>query len=127
MSKRKVDIFAEADKTHRTYHAFAKQFKDADDRWKLTGYPLMKAVEAWAKNDRHDTHIVHCDDNFYATSMLVLIEHKTKSSVHGTTVIFIPQCATGEPCEFFLYPHHKTNLISTLMACCKEPNAVSTA
>lgn len=55
-----------------------------------------------------------CDDTYFASSNLVLIEHASKTEYMGTTVVFIPQCTGEDPVEFFLYPGHRECLVKFL-------------
>jgi hypothetical protein len=73
----------------------------------------MQAVKQWAKR-RHDVHVLGTDDSYFASSSLVLVEHKTERQFMGITVVFIPQCAPGPPTEFFLYPCHMEPLYKLL-------------
>lgn len=105
---------AEFKQLYRTWHAFERRFKNPDTgEWKLTGYDFMQAVERWAKR-RPDVHVLGTDDSYFATSSLVLVEHKTERQFMGITVVFIPQCAPGPPTEFILCPCHAEPLYRLL-------------
>lgn len=102
---------------HRVWHDFQARFLGEDgETWNMIGYDLMRAVRRWAKPYKNDVKVVGCDDDFHASSSLVLIEHKAEDQYMGTTVVFIPQCTGEKPTRFFLYPRHRTELIMSLMA-----------
>lgn len=80
-----------------------------------SGYPMMKAVARWAKKYPKDVEICTVDDNYFAGSSLVLIQHrKSPRKVWGVSVIFIPQCTGEPPTSFFLYPSHYHRLAPAL-------------
>lgn len=97
--------------THRIWRDFTSRFLH-DDNWKYTGWELMKRVEKWAP--KHPTvKVTSCDDDLFASSIIVLIPHCTAYKYFGTTMISIPQLS-GDPCIMFLYPEHVRGLQSTL-------------
>ncbi|MDD5511490.1 MAG: hypothetical protein PHI12_11880 [Dehalococcoidales bacterium] len=99
---------------HRTWHTLERKFKDVEtEKWKLSNRELMDTIEHWAKR-RKDVHILTVDDSYFASSFLVLVEHKTAHQFMGVTALFIPQCAPGKPTEFFLYPCHAAPLYRLL-------------
>lgn len=109
-------VHKDAAALHRTWHTLERKFKDVEtDEWKLSNLRLMGALECWAKG-RPDVHILTVDDSYFASSFLVLVEHKTAHRFMGVTALFIPQCAPGKPTEFFLYPCHAAPLFRLLRA-----------
>lgn len=124
---------------HYVWHKFVKAFKkEIDIQWneytskdkngkdkkvrfrtsnlvyKWSGFELAKRIEKWAKRWPNDIKIVGCDDAYHAGSDLVLIEHKAPVNYMGTTVLYIPQCTSEQPIEFFLYPYHRKELVRAL-------------
>jgi hypothetical protein len=134
--KYRADDFPKKDKpendVHRVYHEFCKKFYkfhktgeseflgkmfpqgESKPRW--TGYALDQRVEKWAEKYPDDVRMVRVDDDYFSSSSLVLIEHKTKKKYMGTTVVFIPQCAPDPIATFFLYPSHRRGLVEALAA-----------
>jgi len=123
MSK-KID---EISKIHRIHHDFIKTFqkkykpKKSNQQpdhhgyvWRWIGFELMEKVKKWAKKYKKHVEIVHCDDDLFASSDLVIIQNSWRKDYFGTTVVYIPQCTTELPIKFFLYPHHQRNLIKAL-------------
>lgn len=109
-------VHKEAATLHKTWHTLERKFKDVEtEEWKLPNRELMAAIEHWAKR-RKDVHILPVDDSYFASSFLVLVEHKTAHQFMGVTALFIPQCAPGKPTEFFLYPCHAAPLFRLLQA-----------
>ncbi len=98
---------------HKVWFDFCKRFKN-EDKYLFIGYELMQKVEKWAKKYPKDVFISPCDDAVFASSLLVLIEHRTKNEYMGTTVVVIPQCTGETPLEFFLYLTHRKQLIKIL-------------
>lgn len=101
---------------HRVWHDFHKHFLTRADKWRWSGYDLMKRVERWSKQYPDDVRIVSVDDDAFACSDLVLIEHRAKNQYMGTTAVFIPQCTGELPVRFFLYPQHLFGLVRALRA-----------
>ncbi len=99
--------------THSVIEEFDKRFMVADF-WVCLGHPLMQKVRRWAKKHPDDVRIVHCDDAAYSSSIIVLIEHKTARTYHGTTVIFIPQTTEEAPMRMFLYSKNTKELLGVL-------------
>jgi len=100
--------------THNVWHDFCRKFNAPKGGYKYSGYKFQQRVEEWAKQ-YPDVKIVTCDDSHHATSILVLIPHKTKQSYMGITVIFIPQFG-GDISRSFLYNHNRMNLIKALQS-----------
>ena len=69
------------------------------DCTKMAGHLAMKRVDAYAKK-HPEIRVVMVDDAYHASSSVVLIPHPTM----GITAIYVPQCATDEKNQFFLYP-----------------------
>jgi len=101
--------------TNTIIHAFGDAFPE------LFTYPrrfddlavLQERVTTWAEQYPEDVHIVRCDDAMFASSILVLIDHRSKKEYFGTSVVYIPQCQ-GEPANFFLYPGDRRALLQAL-------------
>lgn len=108
------------DNVHRVVHDFYHRFKNKDETWKYRGYDFMERVERWAKKYPGDVRVVGCDDGFFSSSCLVLIEGRAENAYMGTTVIYIPQCTGEPPTEFFLYPGHRGGLIAALQEIGRE-------
>lgn len=127
MSKKKMGkLDNKVSKIHRIHNDFMNKFQKYRPKktkyepdhhgyvWRWIGYDLMERVKKWAKKHRKHVEIVHCDDDLFASSDLVIIQNKWRKEYFGTTVIYIPQCTTELPIKFFLYPHHQRNLIKAL-------------
>ena len=121
---------AEADETHKYYHAFCKymsrwyfskgkrytkdlsetkrEFKFFDGS-KMIGYDAMLRIERYAKL-HPEIKVCRVDDDVFAGSILVLVPHPEM----GITVFFVPQC-TNTQNAFFLYPQDSKELIDTLV------------
>jgi hypothetical protein len=120
--KRDPDLYPSPDENvHLIWHRFVKAFmKDklkpgtSVEEFKYTGYDLMKRVERWAKHYPTQVFVSRCDDAIFAGSLLVCIEHASKNSYHGTSVLYIPQCTGEPPIIFFLYPGHRKELMGVL-------------
>lgn len=96
---------------HTTFHKFEdwliKNFgENYNDR--LFGYEAMCQIEEYIKENK-EIKIVHCDDDAFAGSIIVLIPHPTM----GISVKFIPQC-TNVQNTFFLYDNHYDILMKVL-------------
>ncbi len=74
----------------------------------LFGYKVICKIEEYAKNNP-EIKVVHCDDDVFASSILVLIPHPTM----GISIMFVPQC-TNVQNMFFLYDKHYSELIRVL-------------
>ena len=111
---------------HGDWHNFSKTFrpwnKKKGEQWIDKGYSLMLKVEKWLKKHPR-CYQISCDDNAFASSMLVFVPHYTPRGWMGITVVFIPQCTGEDPTPFFLYPSHAKNfaemlqMFSKLMKC----------
>lgn len=120
---------------HKVWFDFLKKFKKTvkldnggtDEKYKYYGYDLIEKVEKWSDKYPDDVKICNVDDSSHSGSILVLIEHKTKSEYFGTTAIMISQCSGSPPVEFFLYPHHRENLISALVKIDKVAKPIAQA
>ena len=108
---------------HKVWHDFCKKFKN-DAGWEYQEAELQSAVETWAKDYPDDVRIAGCDDTYFMSSDLVLIEHQSKNKYMGTTVVYIPQ--RGEPAEFFLYPGHRDWLDKALVGIWRKSQKVMT-
>lgn len=100
--------FKQATSVHKVAHEYDRRFKG------LSGYELIVKVERWAKKYPDDVRLVSVDDSHFAGSLLVLIEHRTKTQYMGTSAIIIPQCTGEAPIQFFLYPGHRRELMRAL-------------
>ena len=74
----------------------------------LFRYKAICKIEEYAKNNP-EIKVVHCDDDVFASSIIVLIPHPTR----GITVKFIPQCTELQN-TFFLYDRSYEKFIETL-------------
>lgn len=102
-----------AGRLHRVWWDFQHRFLDGKPVKK--GYPLMVAVERWAKRFPKDVTVCTVDDAVHAGSSLVLIQHRiSPRKVWGVTVVYIPQCTGESPISFFLYPCHYKALAPAL-------------
>jgi len=110
------DEWAESSRIHRVWHNFVRRFREKESgAWKYTdNADLQERVEKWAERYPKDVRIVGCDDSYFSTSLLVLVEHQTAKSYMGTTVVFLSQCSGDPPAEFFLYPGHTQALLEAL-------------
>jgi hypothetical protein len=79
------------------------------DEKKLVGYEVMLQVETYVKAHCPDIKVVPCDDDIFASSILLLIPQPG----FGITVRFIPQCTPNQN-SFFLYPSHYKKLTKAL-------------
>lgn len=105
---------------HRVWYSFIRNFKiKGKEQFKFTGYELITKVEKWAKNHKNDVILCACDDSHFMDSLLCLVDHKTKNSYMGTTMVYIPQNGIGTS-EAFLYPGHAKGLIAGLGKTLKE-------
>lgn len=74
----------------------------------LFGYKVICKIEEYIKNNP-EIKVVHCDDDVFASSIIVLIPHPTR----GITVKFIPQCTELQN-TFFLYDRSYEKFVETL-------------
>lgn len=114
VASRSLQEMIDDNAVHETWWAFQKKFMPNRKRgWRWSGYDLMKRVADWAEG-RADVHIVACDDDWFCSSSLVVIEHSAPRKWMGLTVVYIPQCTGEQPISFFLYPNHATTLVKLL-------------
>lgn len=128
----RLPVDADGRDVHTIWSDFNKKFRlDADGcaQWKYTGYDMQLRVERWAKhwNKRYpgEIQIARIDDAVYASSRLVMIEHRNANEYMGISVVVIPQCC-DHPMTFFLYPGHRAELLNALKAMApkrRRPNA----
>jgi len=86
-----------------------RSFNDYELSKRLCGYEVMERIERYVKRYVPEIKIVYCDDEVYATSMILLIPHPK----HGITMMYIPQL-TGIQNQFFLYGNHYKMLMEEL-------------
>lgn len=109
-----AEMWRRSSEIHKTWHALTRKFYDQAKReWLLEPYELMCAIEKWAKR-RPEIKIVGVDDSHFASSSLVLVPHALDDEYMGTTVLYIPQCSGEKPIEFFMYPSHRSQLLTAL-------------
>lgn len=121
MTKREKKIFSdhmkssmrEAGRVHDLFFEFRQRIdaeKDVDKK-------REKALK-WAESRKNKgVQIVRVDDNVYASSDLILIPHRTEKSVHGTTIVYVPQIEVYNDLPiFFLYANHLDSLLAALKA-----------
>ena len=114
--EREVDWTRQKTHVHTVWHEFSRRFKTKDGfKYRMKGHELMVATEKWAKKHPRDVRVVGVDDSYFASSSLVLVEHKAARQYMGTTVVVIPQCTGEDPLEFFLYPCDREGLIEALL------------
>lgn len=116
------------DTVFKLWRRFVKEFINTEngvpvnppsDKWKYFGYDMMERVAEFAKK-YPEIKIGRCDDSCHSGSNIVFIPHRDKlakkkeDKYWGTTVIVIPQCDGQYPCEFFLDPDHRNQLLKTL-------------
>lgn len=91
-------------------HTFRyRPFNELELNRRLCGYDVIVRVERYVKRHCPEIKVVHCDDNHYAGSIILLIPHPS----HGISVMFIPQCTLVQN-FFFLYSGHYNNLMTEL-------------
>lgn len=61
-----------------------------------------------------DVIVVGVDDDYHASSDLLLIPHENDEQYWGTTVWYMPQCTGEAPIAFFLYEGHAKQLYTEL-------------
>jgi len=89
-----------------------RKYKETDFS-KVKGYEAMCHVARFA-NKHPEVKIVGVDDNWHASSDLVLIPHESADEYWGTSVVYLSQCSPDTNC-FFLYPEHLDMLIEELL------------
>lgn len=110
---RLVDQFP-SDSINWHWSHLMKEIRNGDGTWNARGVELAMMVERFKREYPSHVRIVRCDDELHQTSHLVLVEHKTRESYMGTSVLLIPQ--TGDPVTFFLYPRRRRDLMAALIA-----------
>lgn len=101
----------DSDITHKIWHKFDDWLTETfggNYNSKLIGYDAQCKIEKYAK-DNPAIRILYCDDDVFASSILVLIPHPTM----GISIMFVPQC-TNVQNMFFLYDKHYSELIRVL-------------
>ena len=96
---------------HKIWHKFDDWLTETfggNYNSKLIGYDAQCKIEKYAK-DNPAIRILCCDDDVFASSILVLIPQPTR----GITVKFIPQCTEIQN-TFFLYDRNYEKFIETL-------------
>lgn len=86
-----------------------RSFNDYELSKRLCGYDVMVRIERYISRYCPEIRIVHCDDDVYSGSIILLIPHPS----HGISVMFIPQ-NTGIQNRFFLYENHYRMLMEEL-------------
>lgn len=86
-----------------------RNFDDYKLSQRLCGYEVMERIEKYVKRCCPEIKIVYCDDEVYATSIILLIPHPK----HGITMMYIPQL-TGIQNRWFLYGNHYKMLMTAL-------------
>jgi hypothetical protein len=88
---------------------FGKFSNSSEVLKRLVGYEALVKIEDFIKKEVPEIKIVHCDDNDYTGSTILLIPHPN----HGITVMFIPQCSMVQN-TFFLYENRYAKLMKEL-------------
>lgn len=112
MDKKEVKkMMQDINEKHLVWHKFCEWAEhEFGAEWEnnMHGHEVIEKVEEYAK-----THpaisIAHCDDDLFASSILVIVPHKDM----GNTVLFIPQLTTRTN-RFFIYPNHQRSLMKAL-------------
>lgn len=99
---------------HAVWHDFERRFINRDGTYRLKGWGMMRAAERWGGRFPDDVRIVRVDDSCFSSSILILIEHKTKDRYMGTSMVVVPQCSGEPPVQMFLYPNHCQGLVAAL-------------
>lgn len=86
-----------------------RSFNEFELSKRLTGYDVMVKLERYIKTYLPEIKIIPCDDDGYASSILLLIPHPA----HGISIMFIPQCTEIQN-RFFLYEGHYKSLLKGL-------------
>jgi hypothetical protein len=119
----------DAEDSNRIYLEFIDRFFNDMDlegalQSKYIGYNLMTRVTKWAKKYPKEVHIVFCDDHLHASSIIILIEARSRNSYHGIHMVTIPQCTGENPQIMFLYKQHSDMLLETLQKIQNKQNKV---
>lgn len=107
-------IFSDFFENHGTNDPY-REFKDIIELM-TSDHPvdIMNMAEELECVYEDRVRIVTVDDEAFATSYLVIIDHEDdKDGYWGTSVIHIPQCM-GNMSDFFMYPEHRKGLMSAL-------------
>lgn len=109
--------FQKTVKSGRPFKFGKKKIQPKKVVWRWTGYALMKRIEKYVE-EHPEILVVGVDDDYFASSDLVLIPHNDKKtgSYFGTSVVYVPQCTGEAPVRFFLYPGHARCLVDALRA-----------
>jgi len=120
---------------HAVWHDFTKRFKKQikygraftvkvgnrkkkmyryREEWKWSGYDLITRIKTWAEKYPADVFSAHCDDDHFTNSDIFYILHRASDDWMGVSVVFVPQCAPGDPSIHFLYPSHMANVAIAL-------------
>jgi hypothetical protein len=108
---------------HALWFRFCKRFRldKGQGPWAYNGYDFMRRVRALeGRKAWRGLHVLSCDDSYYSSSVLVLIEHEGRTHYHGISVVVIPQCSGQPPCEFFLYEEHAKGVVKALQPLLKK-------
>ena len=76
-------------------------------------YQEMKRVQNYTE-EHPSIKVVGCDDDYHASSDLVLVPHESDYEWMGLSVQYIPQCTGEKSIRFFLYPSNLDKFIKTL-------------
>lgn len=113
LNNNEKDFFGIDTGLHKLYWEFRNSVINKDEVFKVTGYPLLKKAEAFAKKHVDDgVRITNCDDDVHASSSVLYIPHETRNEYWGTSLVIIPQM--GNPAIIFLYPRHASKMIEVL-------------
>jgi hypothetical protein len=113
----------ECKELHKISKSFDKKFINIDEKEKFSGWPLIQAIEKWAK--KHPTvKILRCDDTMFMSSILVMIPHETEDHYMGHTMVYVPQDAHVRLSECFLYPSDTNELFNVLSEILSPKNTI---
>lgn len=105
-------MFDDLKKVHKIWHKFEKfLISNFGENYhdNLAGYECQLKIEKFIKNKCPEIKIVKCDDEVFASSILLLVPHPSM----GITILFVPQC-TKIGNHFFLYEGHFNMLTEEL-------------
>lgn len=111
MEQSNEETFDRIKEKHSVWHKFVEFLeKEYGEGWEtnLHGHEAIEKIEKYA-SENPEICIAYCDDNHFASSILVVVPHKDM----GNTVIFVPQLTTVTN-NFFLYPNHQKSLLEAL-------------
>jgi hypothetical protein len=103
--------------THDVWWEFQSEFMDGasfNNEWKMVGSDLQDAIMEWAEKYPDMVWVSACDDSWFASSIVVLIQHGTGDNYMGLSVVVVPQLDGQNPFTFFLYPGHAHFLMKGL-------------